>query len=83
MKIGGFILTRDSLILLWTKIVTVAGLVSMGLIDPAALGLSPAQAKSIAAICGAIAVLAAHLSNSPLPSKADADKVTDKTRAGV
>ena len=74
-KIRGFVFTRDSAWLLWGKIVGVAGLVTSGLINPAALGLSDKQAKLVMGICGAIAVIAAKLSSSPLPGKADAAKV--------
>jgi len=75
-KISGFVLTRDSAWLLWGKIVSIAGLVTAGVIQPAALGLNDKQAKLLMGVCGTIAIVAAKLSSSPLPGQADAAKVS-------
>lgn len=75
-KIGGFILTRDSYIWWWGKIVGIAGLVASGAIDPAALGLSAKQKSLVMAICAAVGIISAQFSSSNLPSKADANKVS-------
>ena len=75
-KIGGFILTRDSWILFWTKIVGIAGLIVSGAIDPATLGLTEKQKHLAMGVSGAIMALAAQFGTSPLPSKADANKVS-------
>ncbi len=82
MKIRGFILTRDSYIFLWGKIVGAALLITSTLADPtfAALDLSavisPLHLHQLQAIAGAVTVISAQLSKSALPGKADADKVS-------
>lgn len=75
-KIGGFILTRDSYILLWGQIAGMAGLVTTGVIDPKTLGLSDKQAHIVMGVCAAITAISARLATSTLPSKADAQKVS-------
>lgn len=75
-RINGFVLTRDSWIFWWGKIVGVAGLIASGAIDPASLGLSDKQKHLVMGICAAIGVLSAQFSSSNLPSKADAQKVS-------
>lgn len=75
-KIRGFVLTRDSWLFGWGKIVGFAALVTTGVIDPAALGLTEKQKHLVMGVCGAIAMISAQFSTSPLPGKADADKVS-------
>lgn len=75
-KINGFVLTRDSWIWFWGKIVGVAGLVVSGAIQPATLGLTEKQAHVAMGFCAAVMTISAQLATSTLPSKADADKVT-------
>ncbi len=81
-KIHGFILTRDSAWWLWGKIVGGATLVVTTAADPtfALLDLSwlisPVHMHQLQAVAGLIALLSAKMANSPLPSKADAQKVT-------
>lgn len=76
MKIAGFILTRDSWIWAWSKVIGLAGLIVSGVIDPKKLGLSENQHHAVMMACAAILSLSAQLSTSALPSKADAQKVT-------
>ena len=75
-RINGFVLTRDSWIFFYGKLVGVAGLVASGTIQPATLGLSDRQAKLVMGICAAITTISAQFASSSLPSKADAQKVT-------
>lgn len=75
-KIRGFVLTRDSYIWFWGKVVGLAGLVVSGAIQPATLGLSDKQARVVMGVCAAVMTISAKLATSPLPSKADAQKVT-------
>jgi hypothetical protein len=75
-KIGGFILTRDSALLIWGKVVGVAGLIVSGAIQPSSLGLSDKQAKLVMGTSAAVLAISAKLANSPLPSKSDAEKVS-------
>lgn len=75
-RISGFILTRDSWILFWGKIVGLAGLVVSGAIQPASLGLTEKQAHVAMAVCSAIMAASAQFSNSSLPSKAEAAAVS-------
>ncbi len=75
-RISGFVLTRDSWLWWWGKIVGVAGLVASGAIDPASLGLSDKQRHLVMGICSAIGIISAQFASSNLPSKADAQKVT-------
>lgn len=75
-KIHGFVLTRDSYILIWGKVVGVAGLVVSGAIDPASLGLSDKQAHAVMGASAAVLAVSAKLASSPLPSKADAEKIS-------
>lgn len=75
-KINGFVLTRDSAWWFWGKAVGIAGLVVSGAIDPASLGLSDKQRHIVMGVAAAIMTLSAQMSNSTLPSKKDADKVT-------
>lgn len=74
-RIAGFVLTRDSWILFWSKLVGLAGLVVSGAIQPATLGLSEKQTHVLMGVCAAVMTISAQLSTSSLPSKADADKV--------
>lgn len=82
-KINGFVLTRDSWLWWWGKIVGVAGLVTSGAIQPASLGLSDKQAHILMGVCAAIATLSAQFASSNLPSKADAQKVSLPIREQV
>lgn len=75
-RIHGFVLTRDSWLFWWGKIVGVAGLIASGAIDPASLGLSDKQRHILMGVCSAIGILSAQFATSSLPSKADADKVS-------
>lgn len=75
-QIRGFVLTRDSWIFWWGKLVGFAALVTTGAIDPAALGLTDKQKHIVMGICGAIAMISAQFSTSALPGKVDADKVS-------
>lgn len=75
-KIDGFVLTRDSWIWFYTKLVSFAGLVVSGVIDAKSLGLTEKQQHVLMMICGAVMAFAAQQSTSNLPSKSDADKVT-------
>lgn len=75
-KLSGFVLTRDSWIFWWGRLVGVAGLIASGAIDPSSLGLSDKQKHLVMGICAAIGVLSAQFSSSSLPSKADAQKVS-------
>lgn len=74
-KINGFVLTRDSWIFWWGKIVGVAGLIVSGAIQPASLGLSDKQAHVVMGISAAVMALSAQFATSTLPSKADAQKI--------
>lgn len=76
MKIAGFILTRDSWILFWGWLVGIAGLVVTNAFDLKALGLTDGQQKTATAVAALILAGSAKLSTSPLPGKADAQKVT-------
>lgn len=62
-------LTRDSLILVWTKVASLAGLVVTGVLDPSVLGLSEKQKHTLMVVCGAIAYVSGQLSTSSLPGK--------------
>lgn len=75
-KIHGFVLTRDSALFWWGKVVGVAGLIASGAIDPAALGLSDKQRHVLMGVCSIIGILSAQFATSSLPSKADAQKVS-------
>lgn len=75
-KISGFVLTRDSWIWFWGKLVGVAGLVVSGAIQPATLGLTERQAHVVMGLCATVMTVSAQLATSRLPSKADADKVS-------
>lgn len=74
--IQGFVLTRDSWLWWWGKVVGIAGLIVSGAIQPASLGLSDKQAHIVMALSAAIMTISAQYATSGLPSKADADKVT-------
>lgn len=74
-RIAGFVLTRDSWILLWGKIVGAAGFVVSGAVNLQPF-LSEKQAHALMAFCAAVVAISAQLGTSPLPSQADADKVT-------
>lgn len=78
-KISGFVLTRDSWLFWWGKLVGFAALVTTGAIDPASLGLSDKQKHIVMGVCAAIATLSAQFATSTLPSKADAAKVSIKS----
>lgn len=75
-KISGFVLTRDSWLFFWGKLVGMAGLVASGAIQPASLGLSEKQAHVVMGVCAAVLAISAQFSTSGLPSKADANKVS-------
>lgn len=75
-KINGFVLTRDSVIWFYGKLVGLAGLVLNGTIDAKSLGLSEKQQHLLMMVCGAIMAFSAQQSASSLPSKADAERVT-------
>lgn len=75
-KIDGFVLTRDSWLFFWGKLVGVAGLVVSGAIQPGSLGLSEKQAHVVMVACAVVMTLSAQFSRSTLPAKADADRVT-------
>lgn len=75
-KISGFVLTRDSWILFWGKVVGIAGLIASGAIDPATFGLTDKQRHIVMGISAAIMTISAQFATSALPSKADAEKVS-------
>lgn len=75
-KINGFVLTRDSWLWWWGKIVGIAGLIVSGAIDPAVLGLSDKQRHVVMGIAATVMTLSAQFASSNLPSKADAQKVS-------
>lgn len=75
-RIAGFVLTRDSWLWFWGKIVGVAGLVLSGAVDPRKLGLTDTQAHILMGVCAVVMAVSAQFASSGLPSKADADKVT-------
>lgn len=75
-KIRGFVLTRDSWLFFWGKLVGVAGLVVSGAIDPKKLGLSERQQHLVMVACATIMTLSAQFATSALPGKVDAAKVT-------
>ena len=75
-KISGFVLTRDSWIWFYGKIVGIAGLIVSGALDPANLGLTDKQRHVVMGIAAAIMTLSAQFASSNLPSKADAQKVS-------
>lgn len=75
-KIHGFVLTRDSWLFFWGKLVGFAGLITTGVINPTALGLNEKQKDFLMVCCGTVLAIAAHYGTSPLPGKADADKVS-------
>lgn len=77
MKICGFILTRESAWLVWTRLLGIAGLVVSGTINPASLGLSEKQAHLLMGLCAACLAIGAQLSNSPLPGQKNVEKATD------
>ena len=76
-KITGFVLTRDSALWTWAKVLGLASAVTTGVIDPAVFGLNERQKHLVMVACGVIVALAAQLSTSPLPSKVDAAKVKE------
>lgn len=75
-KINGFVLTRDSWIFWWSKVIGLAAAVTTGVVDPAVFGLSEKQKHLVMGLCAAIVAIAAQCSTSNLPSKSDAQKVT-------
>lgn len=75
-KINGFVLTRDSWLWFWTRLVGIAGLIVSGALDPASLGLSDKQRHVVMGISAAIMALSSQFASSNLPSKADAMKVS-------
>lgn len=81
-KINGFILTRDSAIWLWGRIVGLGALVGAVMADPGFGALdvtsviSSAHLHQIQVAAAIVSLVSAQMSNSKLPSKADADKVT-------
>ncbi len=74
--IAGFVLTRDSWLWFWTRLVGIAGLIVSGALDPASLGLSDKQRHVVMGISAVIMALSSQFASSHLPSKADADKVS-------
>lgn len=77
MKICGFILTRESAWLIWTRVVGIAGLIVGGSINPASLGLSEKQAHVLMGVSAAVLAVGAQLSSSPLPGQKNVEKATD------
>ena len=81
-KINGYIFTRDSAWLLWGRIVGVFGLIGTTLADPTfklidlSWAISDLHLHQLQALSALVGLIAAKLSNSPLPSKADAEKVS-------
>lgn len=82
-KINGFVLTRDSWLWFWTRLVGIAGLVASGSLDPASLGLSDKQRHLVMGISAAIMAVSSQFASSGLPSKADAQKVSLPIREQV
>lgn len=82
-RIAGFVLTRDSWIWFWGKIVGVAGLVVSGAIQPATLGLTERQEHVLMGACAAVMTISAQFATSGLPSKVDAEKVTIQDKAAT
>jgi hypothetical protein len=78
-------LTRDSVLLVWGKVLSLCVLITTGVVDPASFGLSEKQKHYVMVAAGAIAYIAGQLSTSGLPGKSDSDKVKDPSRlpAGV
>lgn len=76
MKIAGFILTRDSYIWFWGKVVGIAGLVVSGAINPSTLGLTDKQQHVLMGLCAAVMTISAQMATSDLPGKADAAKIS-------
>jgi hypothetical protein len=76
MKIGGFILTRDSWWFFWGKLVGAATAIVTGAFDAKTLGLTDKQQHTVMLVAGAIVALSAQLATSALPGKSDADKVS-------
>jgi uncharacterized membrane protein SirB2 len=70
MKIGPFVLTRDSALWFWTKLVGVAALVAGGIIKPEKLGFSERWSHLVMVGAAGILYLAGQLSTSALPGKA-------------
>lgn len=68
-------LTRDSALLVWGKLVGLAGVIVAGGFDPKTLGLSERQAKAVTVAAGLIVYASAQYSHSGLPSKHDAQTV--------
>lgn len=62
-------LTRDSALWLWARIVSLAGLVVSGAFDLSSVGLNDHQRHIVTGICGAVALIAAQASTSPLKAK--------------
>lgn len=75
-RINGFVLTRDSWLWFWTRLVGIAGLIASGTLDPANLGLTDKQRHLVMGISAAIMALSSQFASSNLPSKADAEKVS-------
>lgn len=76
-KIQGFVLTRDSWLWTYAKVLGLASAITTGAIDPASFGLTAKQKQIVMVVCGVIVTVAAQLSTSPLPSKVDAAKVKE------
>jgi hypothetical protein len=62
-------ITRDSGLWWWGKVVSLAGMVTTGLLRPADFGLSDAQAHWVSVGCGVIAYISGQMSTSGLPGK--------------
>lgn len=81
-QIHGFILTRDSAFILWGKIVGAAGVIATTATDPTfniidvSWLISSVHLHQAQALSALVLFISAKLSASPLPSKADAQKVS-------
>lgn len=76
--LGTLGLTRDSALLLWGKIVGVAGLVAAGVFnpqisgfDPALIGVSPRTVQIVSAASALVLYISGQASHSGLPNKAE------------
>ena len=76
MKIGGFILTRDSWWWFWGKLVGAAMAITTGAFDARTLGLTYKQQHTLNLEAGPNVAIIAQKPNTALPGKSDADKVS-------
>lgn len=88
-KINGFILTRDSAIFLWGRIVGISTLIAATAADPTfklidlSWLISDLHLHQLQALAALVTYISAQLSSSNLPSKADAQKVSLPIREQV